>query len=610
MGYQRCYGCMRKKFTNPICRYCKDDAGKPNPPYQLAAGSMLKGRYFIGRAIGQGGFGITYIGWDLNGSSRIAVKECFLSGVVIRDAKVSSEVKTADSEANGRFASQKERFLREYKVLSGLSDIPGLVQIKDFFEENNTAYIVMEYVEGITLRQYVEKQGGKLSGKEAFEILGQVMQSLAKVHDAGLVHRDISPDNLMVLGNGSVKLLDFGTVREVSGCAVGKPLTMATEAIIKRGYAPLEQYQSKGSLGPWTDVYALCATAFYCLTGKEPPEAIERLMQDKPVLFRANGADVSEYEEGVLLKGMELRTHDRISDMEKLYDALFRFGHNGNMRKENMVRRSRMALHRRKFRWLLLSVAAILLCVASVSGYRNMQLTGNKVIAIPLYFKEQIEEEYDFNTWFNIRGTVEAYSDSYTLSCNIYLPKKAFKEEPLCIWIHSRLDIGGDGYDGGTADIIHNLRLFYDKDEIFLVPDDANDVMLRQMKKEGYYQLYDAGDYYKVAIRDFPYCSKVHFGEGDEVMAPIDTSRGGELALNINLSASGQEFLSVAYLDDIILKDNGSEVYSFECSRKSLYGYEYFCNYKKPDGGQEETRTLEIEEIYVREALSMNSDAK
>lgn len=327
---------MRKRFTNPICRYCKDDARKPNPPYQLAAGSILKGRYFIGRAIGQGGFGITYIGWDLNDSSRIAVKECFLQGVVIRDANVSSEVKTIDSETHNRFASQKERFLKEYKVLSGLSDIPGLVQIKDFFAENNTAYIVMEHIDGITLRKYVEKHDGKLSGKETFEILGPVMQSLAKVHGAKLVHRDISPDNLMVLENGGVKLLDFGTVREVNDCASDKPLTMATEAVIKRGYAPLEQYQSKGSLGPWTDVYAICATAFYCLTGKEPPEAIERLMQDKPVLLRANGADVSEREEGVLLQGLELRTHDRIQDMEKLYDALFHSGCNESMRNKNL----------------------------------------------------------------------------------------------------------------------------------------------------------------------------------------------------------------------------------------------------------------------------------
>lgn len=268
-------------------------------------------------------------------------------------------------------------------------------------------------------------------------------------------------------------------------------------------------------------------------------------MQDKPVLFRTNGADVSEYEESVLLKGMELRTQNRIPDMEKLSDAIFHSVQNGHMPKEDVINKSRMALPHRKYQWLLLSAVIVLLCVAFVSGYQNMQHTGNKVIAVPLYFKEQAEKVDDFNTWVSIKGTVKAYSDTYTLSCNIYLPKKEFKEKPLYVWIHSRLDLGGDDYDGGTADITHNLRLLYEKDEMFLVPDGADDIMLRQMEKKGYYQLYDAGDYYKVTITDFPYRSEVHFGEGDEVMAPIDTSRGGELTLNINLSARGQELSSL-----------------------------------------------------------------
>lgn len=149
------------------------------------------------------------------------------------------------------------------------------------------------------------------------------MQSLAKIHEAGLIHRDISPDNLMILSDGSAKLLDFGAVRDI-GTGPDADMTPAESAtaVFKNGYAPLEQYQSHGNLGPWTDVYALCATACYCLTGEAPPESLERLLQDTPLQIREKGADVSACTERVLKKGMELRTGDRITDMNQLLAEL------------------------------------------------------------------------------------------------------------------------------------------------------------------------------------------------------------------------------------------------------------------------------------------------
>lgn len=151
---------MRKKSINHICKFCGDDASIPNPSYQLATGSLLNNRYMAGRAAGQGGFGITYTGWDIQDNSRVAIKEYFLYGIVMRDSTVSPEISCGDLEACNRFTAEKERFLREYKVLSELSGIPGLVRVKDCFSENNTVYIVMDYLEGITLKQYVTEQGG------------------------------------------------------------------------------------------------------------------------------------------------------------------------------------------------------------------------------------------------------------------------------------------------------------------------------------------------------------------------------------------------------------------------------------------------------------------
>lgn len=588
---------MRKKPVSRICRFCGDDAGIPNPSYQLAAGSWLNNRYMAGRATGQGGFGITYTGWDIQDNVRVAVKEYFLYGIATRDSGISPAISCLDLEACSRFNAEKERFLREYRALSELSGIPGLVQVRDCFSENNTVYIVMDYVEGVNLRQYVAKQGGKLSAKETFGILEPVVTSLRRVHDAGLVHRDVSPDNLMVLKDGSIRLLDFGTVREVNGYADGRKPVVPTEAVVKRGYAPLEQYQSTGSLGPWTDVYALCATACFCLTGKEPPEAVERLLQDKPVLLRDAGAEISEYEEGVLQKGMALRVCDRIPDMQRLYDELFNIQQIDNLYKKNTSRKSQGMLLRRKYWCFFLLLISILFAVVIFSHSYNTRADGNKVVVVPLYFEKNIENNFDVNTWVNIRGTVAAYSDTYTLSCSIYLPKQAFKKEPLYVWIHSRLDIGGEDYNGGTMEILFNLRVICEKGELFIVPDDGQDYVRKIIK--GYYQMHDVGDYYKVEIKDLPYQKGVHFGEDSGVLVPVDTSRGGELALNINLSAGGQKLSSAAYLDDIILKDNGDEVYSFDGSWEGLYEYQYFCECLRADGKEEIVKTPEIGQIYL-----------
>ena len=182
----------------------------------------------------------------------------------------------------------------------------------------------MEYVEGTTLKQYVADHGGKLSAEETLSILRPVIEALCKVHKAGLVHRDISPDNIMMLPSGGVKLLDFGAVRDVGEAAVDKQLTKSTEAILKQGYAPIEQYQKRGSLGPWTDVYALCATIYYCLTGEVPPDAPERLLGYEDLDLKEKVPSLSEDQAKALEHGMTLRAEQRTDSMDALYRELFR----------------------------------------------------------------------------------------------------------------------------------------------------------------------------------------------------------------------------------------------------------------------------------------------
>lgn len=320
MEEKRCYGCMKIKSGESVCEHCGYDENIQNETHQLTAGTILKEQYLIGKVLGQGGFGITYLGWDMYLDIPVAIKEYFPNQTVMRDVAVSTDVVSYSGDAGVRFRNNKERFMREAKMLARFSQVPEIVQVRNFFLANNTAYIVMEYVEGITLKQLVKEHGGVLPKEMTFEIIKPIIEALCKVHKAGLVHRDISPDNIMMLPNGRAKLLDFGAVRDVGGADVNSPLSQSTEAILKQGYAPIEQYQNRGSLGPWTDVYALCATIYYCLTGKVPTDAPGRLLEDEEISFGGLGLTIEEID--ALQKGMALRANDRVQSMDELLKLL------------------------------------------------------------------------------------------------------------------------------------------------------------------------------------------------------------------------------------------------------------------------------------------------
>jgi len=214
------------------------------------------------------------------------------------------------------FEQNRKRFLKEAQSLAKLSDIPEVVKVMGFFPENGTAYIIMEYVQGVTLKEHVRRRGN-LDETEARAIFCPVIEGLQKVHQAGLVHRDLSPDNIMLLPENRVKLLDFGAVRSYGNQAQSQ----STQAILKPGFAPLEQYKSRGDLGPWTDVYALCATIYYCMSGKLPPDAPERMLEGtEPDWSLARG--LTRYQIEALRRGMALRREDRIPSAGQLREQM------------------------------------------------------------------------------------------------------------------------------------------------------------------------------------------------------------------------------------------------------------------------------------------------
>ena len=318
MEKKRCMSCFQE-YEGALCPHC---GGAQNEEHQLPVGTVLHGRYQIGKVLGQGGFGITYIGWDKLVRVTIAVKEFYPGGIVFRKSAVSTNVECINSSLIPHYTRSKARFLQEANALAKFRSVPEIVNILDFSEENNTAYIIMEYVRGVNLAKYIQLRGGKLSAEETFRILKPVMEALAKVHEAGIVHRDISPDNIILDPMGGAKLLDFGAVRAVEDPDVDKALTQSTVAILKHGFAPIEQYNSRGSLGPWTDEYAMCATIWYCLTGKATEEATIRIAEDIDPDW-ATIPELPDHQQQVLAKGFSRRAKDRYPSMEDLLEALF-----------------------------------------------------------------------------------------------------------------------------------------------------------------------------------------------------------------------------------------------------------------------------------------------
>ena len=289
--------------------------------YSLQRNTGLIGRYVIQEVLGQGGFGITYLGIDKLYGNKVAIKEYYPQEIAMRKAQYEDVVTVTSIEEKNNYDKGKKRFLDEAQVMARFNKNEGIVKILDFFEANNTAYIVMEYLEGITLKQYLGKYG-VIQFRNLIEMMLPLLEALIEIHSQGLIHRDISPDNIMVQHNSKLKLMDFGAARDYTESG-NKSLTV----ILKPGYAPPEQYQTHGVQGPWTDIYALCATIYKCLTGITPPDAIARVMDDKFKEPDQLDGKLSPDIKKILWKGMNIFPEERYQDIgefgEDVCDALF-----------------------------------------------------------------------------------------------------------------------------------------------------------------------------------------------------------------------------------------------------------------------------------------------
>ncbi len=361
-----CFACFKHKGNSEICVYCNAKASaSPEQAYHLHPGCKLDERYIIGTVIGFGGFGITYSSWDEILGMVVAIKEFFPARLVSR---IPGEMRVASfsGEKETQYSDQLARYLDEARNLAKCSECPHIVKVFRYFDANNTAYIVMEYLDGLTLKDYAQNEDGiqkALEMEEALRIFETMTHALELIHSKGIIHRDVSPDNIFIKTDGQVKLLDFGAARLSQA---DKDATSA--AVVKPGYAPPEQYRSKSIQGPFTDVYGLGATLYRMLTGVTPSESSDRAVGEdclqKPSQM---GIKIKSNLEKAVLTAMAVDSDLRFRSMKEFRQAVL--GNKKIAAPEEKKRR------RQRFRRIVTTVAALMLVlsIAAFGIYMNFK---------------------------------------------------------------------------------------------------------------------------------------------------------------------------------------------------------------------------------------------
>lgn len=314
-GY--CMGCMHELDWDGRCHYCGFDERNYKKDQQLGLHTRLKnGEYMIGRQLGQGGFGITYIGMDTTLLQTVAIKEYFPFGAVRRNDR--NEIELNDEKYRKDYEKGLESFLCEGRILARFSNLTAVVGVKNFFHENNTAYLVMDYVEGLSVREYV-KRYGVLSPDRTLFLVQQVIADMQMIHHKQVLHRDVSADNLIITHNGSLKLIDFGATRQ----EFTKNQYTGT-ILCKQGYSAIEQYSTGRNQGPWTDIYGLCASIYFMLTGVVPDSAPDRIQNDcVRSLVQMDEIAMPKVQKEAIMKGLAVEVEHRYHTMAELYVALY-----------------------------------------------------------------------------------------------------------------------------------------------------------------------------------------------------------------------------------------------------------------------------------------------
>lgn len=305
----------------PKCGYVTDAPGKEQ--YYLKPGTMLANRYIIGRGISQGGFGITYLAWDTKFDVKIAIKEYYWGGYVNRIPD-KNDIIIVSQKNRKLFQRNFDRFIEEARNMAQFSSHKNIVNVFEYFEENNTAYIVMEYIDGCNLEKYFNDEKISRSVDMVLSISEKICVALKAIHKKGIIHRDIAPDNIMIEKDGNIKLIDFGAARFSSKEGI------IEQDVMKPGYSPPEQYDRTRPQGIWSDIYALGALMYMMLTGNRPDDSISRKMmldsnekKDSIQPPHILNPEIPEYLSHVVMKAMAIERYLRFQSVTEMEKGLF-----------------------------------------------------------------------------------------------------------------------------------------------------------------------------------------------------------------------------------------------------------------------------------------------
>lgn len=361
MSYEYlCKGCFAKMGASGQCPFCGFEEEKyVVPPHSLLPGVILNSRYIIGKVLGSGGFGITYIAFDMKLESIMAIKEYLPKGMAQR-ASDNISVSLHSEDYKKEFQHYMDSFLDEARILAKFNDELGIVSVQDILRENGTVYIVMYYVNGVTFEEYLTKNQNRLPYPKVMQIMSSIMESLKKIHAEGVIHRDISPDNIYLTPDNKVKLLDFGAARYFIGDD-----RSTVSVILKKGYAPIEQYQNKKeNQGPWTDIYSLSATIYRALTGTKPPDALERLDVDILKSPGELGIELPDHIESAVMRGLNLKYNNRPKTLDDFMRLLEPVGRTEIITDPKIPYEERKQVRKKVTVPVLIALAAMMLAVS------------------------------------------------------------------------------------------------------------------------------------------------------------------------------------------------------------------------------------------------------
>ncbi len=311
-----CPNCFQSGYEGVRCNLCGYENKQTVDQRVLAPGIWLKNRYMTGRVLGAGGFGITYLVFDSHTRQRYAVKEYFPAEWAVRTPG-SNRITSNSQSKDEYYLHGRKVFADEAKTLLELKGNPVVVNVVDYFQENGTSYLVMEFLDGATLQEYMKERNAPLPVSMANRTVREIGDALASIHGNMLLHRDVSPDNIMLTNQNQLKLIDFGATRTY---ALNSPKNMSV--LVKPGFAPLEQYSSSGVQGPWTDVYALAATYYYLVSGRKPPTAPERLTGTSLPPLRSLNPEISQTVEEAIRHALQTEWENRPGNMRQFIQEM------------------------------------------------------------------------------------------------------------------------------------------------------------------------------------------------------------------------------------------------------------------------------------------------